>query len=77
MTDNELLLLRTHIEIHARREPQAVKITEVLQKAVKELENYEKMKNCWNCNNWNWKHNTCDRRLKGECFKASKWELRR
>jgi len=37
-------------------------------------EQFEKMKNCWNCKNWNWKHGKCQKKLKGECFKASKWE---
>ena len=40
------------------------------------LEQIEKMKNCSNCENWNWKHNRCEKKLKGDCFKASKWKLR-
>ena len=39
-------------------------------------EQIEKMKNCWNCKNWNWKHAKCQKKLKGDCFKASKWELK-
>lgn len=35
----------------------------------------EKMKCCQNCKNWNWKHSKCAKKLKGECFKNSKWEL--
>lgn len=38
-------------------------------------EQIEKMKNCKNCKNWNWKHNKCEKELKGDCFKNSKWEL--
>lgn len=45
---------------------------------VQELEALiEKMKVCQNCNNWNWKHNKCEKKLKGDCFKQSKWILRR
>lgn len=35
----------------------------------------DKMRNCHNCKNWNWKHSRCEKKLKGDCFKASKWEL--
>lgn len=38
-------------------------------------EQIEKMKNCRNCKNWNWKHNKCEKKLKGDCFKNNKWEL--
>ncbi len=49
-----------------------------LIKQVKELENQiEKMKCCSNCDNWNWKHSKCEKKLKGDCFKQSKWVLRR
>lgn len=45
---------------------------------IKELKaQIEKMKNCSNCDNWNWKHNKCEKKLKGNCFKQSKWILRR
>ncbi len=37
----------------------------------------EKMKCCQNCDNWNWKHSKCEKKLKGDCFKQSKWILRR
>ena len=36
----------------------------------------ERMKCCQNCNNWNWKHNRCVKKLKGDCFKRSKWEMK-
>ena len=36
----------------------------------------EKMKCCSNCDNWNWKHNKCEKKLKGDCFKHSKWVMR-
>ena len=36
----------------------------------------EKMKVCQNCDNWNWKHNKCEKKLKGDCFKHSKWVMR-
>lgn len=42
----------------------------------RQKEQIEKMKNCWNCKNWNWKHAKCQKKLKGDCFKASKWELK-
>ena len=38
MTEEELNKIREHIEIHARREPRAVYITQILWKAVDELE---------------------------------------
>ena len=37
----------------------------------------EKMRCCQNCENWNWKHNKCEKKLKGDCFKQSKWVLRK
>ena len=44
---------------------------------VKELEaQVENMKVCQNCDNWNWKHNKCEKKLKGDCFKHSKWVMR-
>ena len=49
-----------------------------LIKQVRKLETQiEKMKCCSNCDDWNWKHNRCEKKLKGDCFKASKWTLRR
>ena len=45
------------------------KITELEQQI-------EKMKCCSNCDNWNWKHNKCEKKLKGDCFKHSKWVMR-
>ena len=74
MTKDELLIFKEHIEIYAREYPDAVKTVKVLQKAEHILENFDKMKNCRNCKNWSWKHNRCEKRTKGECFKASKWE---
>ena len=38
MTKDEILRIKEHIEIHARREPRAIKITEIMWKAVGELE---------------------------------------
>lgn len=38
MTKDEILKIKEHIEIHARRERRAVMITEILWKAVDELE---------------------------------------
>ena len=38
MTENEMLKIKEHIEIHARREHRAITITEILWKAVDELE---------------------------------------
>lgn len=38
MTGEELCRIKEHIEIHAKREPRAVRITQILRKAVKELE---------------------------------------
>lgn len=38
MTKEEIQKIKEHIEIHARREPRAIKITQILWKAVEELE---------------------------------------
>lgn len=47
------------------------------KKIIKEMgEQIEKMKCCQNCDNWNWKHNKCEKKLKGNCFKHSKWVMR-
>ena len=47
------------------------------EKRIAELEaQIEKMKCCSNCDNWNWKHNKCEKKLKGDCFKHSKWIMR-
>ena len=44
---------------------------------IEELEaRNEKMKCCSNCDNWNWKHNKCEKKLKGDCFKHNKWVMR-
>ncbi len=37
-------------------------------------EQIEKMKVCQNCDNW--KHSKCEKKLKGDCFKHSKWVMR-
>ena len=47
------------------------------EKRIVELEaRIEEMKCCSNCDNWNWKHNKCEKKLKGDCFKHSKWVMR-
>ena len=38
MTKDEISKIKEHIEIHSRREPRAIKITEIMWKAVDELE---------------------------------------
>lgn len=38
MTKDEISKIKEHIEIHARKEPHAIKITKILRKAVAELE---------------------------------------
>lgn len=38
MTEKEILKIKEHIEIHARIEPRAVYITQIMRKAVEELE---------------------------------------
>ena len=38
MTKDEISKIKEHIEIHARKEPHAIKITKTLRKAVAELE---------------------------------------
>jgi hypothetical protein len=52
-----------------------------LAQALKEIADLkaqvEKMKCCQNCENWNWKHSKCEKKLKGNCFKQSKWVLRK
>ena len=46
------------------------------EKRIAELEaQVEKMKNCHNCKHWHWKHERCEKKAKGDCFKQSKWEL--
>ena len=48
------------------------------EEKIQELETQiEKMKCCQNCENWNWKHSKCEKKLKGNCFKHSKWVLRK
>jgi len=49
MTEDKIRKIREHIEIHARREPASVKITQILWEAVEELEQFEKLKCCGNC----------------------------
>lgn len=51
MTEDKIRRIRDHIEIHARREPQSIKITQILWEAVEELEQFEKLKCCGNCKN--------------------------
>ena len=47
------------------------------EKRIAELEaQIEKMKCCQNCDNWNWKHSKCEKKLKGDCFKYNKWVMR-
>lgn len=43
MTEYEILKIKEHIEIHARREPRAIKITQILWKAVEELESTKEL----------------------------------
>lgn len=83
MTKDEILKIKEHIEIHARREHRAIIITEILWKAVDELEHIkelkkenkqlkqqiEKMKCCFNCDK-PIKHQDC-----GDCHNGSNWEL--
>ena len=52
-------------------------MVEFTEQETKELKaQIEKMKVCQNCDNWNWKHNKCEKKLKGDCFKHSKWIMR-
>lgn len=44
MTKDEILKIKEHIEIHARREPCAIKITEIMWRAVEELEHIAALK---------------------------------
>ena len=53
----------------------AARMSEKTEKQLREQ--IEKMKCCYNCDNWHWKHKKCEKNLKGDCFKASKWILRR
>jgi len=70
----ELKEQNTNLQIMLKAERE-VRCNEDYLKRVCELEEQiEKMKNCWNCKNWNWKHGRCQKKLKGDCFKASKWE---
>ena len=53
----------------------AMAMSEKVEKQLREQ--IEKMKCCYNCDNWHWKHKKCEKKLKGDCFKTSKWILRR
>ena len=81
MTKDKIFKIKEHIEIHARREPWALRITEILWEAVKELEQYEKMKCCENCKHhcfWGdeLKCRTLSYDEELECMKTkSHWEL--
>ena len=44
MTKDEILKIKEHIEIHARREHRAIIITEILWKVVDELEHIKELK---------------------------------
>lgn len=44
MTDEEISRIKEHIEIHARREPASIKITEIMHRAVAELEHIAELK---------------------------------
>ena len=88
MTKDEILKIKEHIEIHARRERGAIIITEILWKAVDELEHIkelkkenkqlkqqiEKMKCCENC-----RHSYHDRyhtlQCRYNCLNFDKWEI--
>lgn len=82
MTKDEISKIKEHIEIHSRREPRAIKITEIMRKAVDELERIaeleaqiEKMKCCQNC------EGTCSSMFgeQRECWKCgvpTKWRLK-
>ena len=74
---------RKIIELEARNEKLCQSITDFqnreagLESQIAELKaQIEKMKCCSNCDNWNWKHNKCEKKLKGDCFKHSKWVMR-
>ena len=81
MTEDKISRIKNHIEIHARREPRAVHITEILWEAVKELEQYEKMKCCENCKHHSFwgdelKCNLMSYDDELDCLKTkSKWEF--
>ena len=67
--------------LHSASEEDFIKamidIAEPREKQIAELEaQIEKMKCCQNCDNWNWKHSKCEKKLKGDCFKHSKWVMR-
>lgn len=83
MTKDEISKIKEHIEIHARREPRAVKITEIMRKAVDELERIaelesqiEKMKCCENCAWW-YKLPNGQRDCAETCENRDNWSLRR
>lgn len=68
---NQVKKLEAQIENYKLSEIEAKQIIAELE------EQNEKMKCCSNCDNWNWKHSKCEKKLKGNCFKQSKWILRR
>ena len=45
MTKEELAKIREHIEIHSRKESHAIKITQIMKKALVELERIEELEN--------------------------------
>lgn len=45
MTKEELAKIREHIEIHSRKESHAIKITQIMKKALAELERIEELEN--------------------------------
>ena len=44
MTEEEIKAIETHTEIHAKAERRAIKITEILRKAVRELRENNRLK---------------------------------
>lgn len=83
MTKEEIFRIKEHIEIHARREPHAVKITEIMWKVVDELEHIaelkeqiEKMKCCENCKHFDFDEpKYCHKGVYNCAYVCGKWEL--
>ena len=88
MTKEEIEKIKEHIEIHARHEPFAIRITEIMRKAVVELEHIakleaqiEKMKCCGNCKNYQFQNDagyyTCTRdgKCNGKNYRSCEFNL--
>ena len=69
-------LVQSNIDQHNKITALSKKVYDLQKESYRKEAQIEKMKCCSNCDNWNWKHNKCEKKLKGDCFKHSKWVMR-